>query len=56
MELTLVILPPGKLKYFLIKLQVMIAGSRYPEVRKRAFLTEGKRRVKVQETLLCLKK
>lgn len=56
MELTLVILPSSKLKYFLIKLEFMIAGSSYPEVRRRAFLTEGKRRVKVQETLLCLKK
>lgn len=46
-ELTLVILPPSKLKYFLIKLQFVIAASRYPEVRRRAFLKEGKGRVKV---------
>lgn len=48
--MTLVILPPGKLKYFLLtNLHFMIADTSYPEVGRRAFLTEGKRRVKVQK-------
>lgn len=55
--MTLVILPPGKLKYFLLTIfHFMIADTSYPEVRRRAFLTEGKRKVKVHKTLLCQKK
>lgn len=38
------ILPPGKRKYFLLTiLHFMMADTSYPEVRRRAFLTEGQK-------------